>query len=102
MSDSTIYNSIEERMKNIFKKQKEKIGNLKLEEEKINSINLSEIDAKEIPKLKNDWQELMLDTERLRLEYDLLIREMKEVKQFSINLQCGTTWKYKLAKWLIK
>ena len=68
MSDPITYNSVEERMKNILKKQKEKSGNLKLEEEKINSINLSEIDAKEISKLKNDWQELILDTE-IRFTY---------------------------------
>ena len=102
MTGMTISDLFQESLKNgNAKSQKNKLDVLKSRARENESVKISSVDEKEILQLRNEWKELILDTEKLRADYDMLIREMKELKEISIAIECGSTWKYKLARWLI-
>ena len=61
--------------------------------------NDSEQDIKE---LKQQWTDLIIETQRLKLDYDRLVYELEDAKDVLSNVHYGNTWRYKLAKWLIK
>ena len=103
MSDVTVYDLLQESKKNEFvKKQQNKIDNLKLKEKQISSSKLSKKDKDEILQLKSQWQELILDTEKLRIKYEMAIKDIEKIKELEIDLERGDSWKHKLARWLIK
>ena len=103
MSDVTVYDLIQKSVENeSAKKQQSKIDKLKLRAKKIESVKLDEKDEKAILKLKAQWQELILDTEKIRTDYDMLVREMIATKEALINIERGNSWKHKLARWLIR
>ena len=52
--------------------------------------------------LKEQWTDLIIETQRLKLDYDRLVHELEDAKDVLINVHYGNTWRYKLAKWLIK
>ena len=56
----------------------------------------------DIKELKQQWTDLIIETQRLKLDYDRLVHELEDAKDVLINVHYGNTWKYKLAKWLIK
>ena len=56
----------------------------------------------DIKELKQQWTDLIIETQRLKLDYDRLVHELEEAKDVLINVHYGNTWRYKLAKWLIK
>ena len=56
----------------------------------------------DIKELKQQWTDLIIETQRLKLDYDRLVHELEDAKDVLINVHYGNTWRYKLAKWLIK
>lgn len=56
----------------------------------------------DINELKQQWTDLIIETQRLKLDYDRLVHELEDAKDVLINVHYGNTWRYKLAKWLIK
>ena len=55
-----------------------------------------------IEELKQQWTDLIIETQRLKLDYNILVHELEDAKDVLINVRYGNTWRYKLAKWLIK
>ena len=103
MSDVIIYDLIQNGFeKGEPKKQLTKLHKLNRKAKELKSIDLDKIDKKEILELETQWQELILDAEKLRSDYDMLIREMKTTKEFLMQVNNENSWRYKLAKWLIK
>lgn len=103
MSDVTVYDLIQKSSKNeSVKKQQNKIDTLKLQAKKIESVELDENDKKDILKLKDQWNELILDTEKLRTQYEMLIKDIEKTKEIEIDLERGNSWKHKFARWLIR
>ena len=56
----------------------------------------------DIEELKQQWTDLIIDTQRLKLDYDILVHELEDAKDVLIHVHYGNTWRYKLVKWLIK
>ena len=56
----------------------------------------------DIEELKQQWTDLIIETQILKLDYDRLVHELEDAKDALINVHYGNTWRYKLAKWLIK
>ena len=56
----------------------------------------------DIKELKQQWTDLIIETQRLKLDYDRFVHELEDAKDVLINVHYGNTWRYKLAKWLIK
>lgn len=56
----------------------------------------------DIKELKQQWTDLIIETQRLKLDYDRLVHELEDAKDVLINVHYGNTWRYKLARWLIK
>lgn len=54
-----------------------------------------------IEELKQQWTDLIIETQRLKLDYDTLVHELEDAKDILIHVHYGNTWRYKLAKWLI-
>nr|WP_297935715.1 hypothetical protein [uncultured Lachnoclostridium sp.] len=90
MSDVTANNLLQKSFKKEeVQHQKSKLDALKLRAKKNESVEISSVDKKDIIQLKNQWQELILDTEKLRTDYDMLIREMKIMKEVSLAIERG-------------
>lgn len=103
MSDVTVYDLIQKSSKNkSVKKQQNKIDTLKLQAKKIESVELDKNDKKDILKLKDQWNELILDTEKLRTQYEMLIKDIEKIKEIEIDLERGDSWKHRFARWLIR
>lgn len=105
MSDKTVQKMLQKSMEqNIAKKQKDKIQILQSKADNISpsKMNLSELDKKEIGNLKHQWNELMIETLKLKTEYELSLKEVHRMKEITLAINNGNTWKYKLARWLVK
>ena len=48
------------------------------------------------------WQQLNKDMQGLRDEYASLIEEIREIKEETKKVYCGSGIRYKIARWLIK
>lgn len=95
MSDMTVYD--------VLKQSKEKaLDKINEKTEELESVNLDEADKKEILQLKIRWNDLILETIKLRTKYEMLIKEVEEIRDISLRLNKGDTWRYKFAKWLVK
>ena len=95
MSDMTVYDILNQSKDKAFDKINKKT-------KEIESVNLDEADKKEILKLKDRWNELIFETIKLRTDYEILVKEIKEIRDVSMSLNKGKTWRYKLARWIIK
>lgn len=105
MSDKTVQKILQKSMEqDIAKKQKDKLKILQSKADNISpsGMNLSELDKKEIESLKHQWNELMIETLKLKTEYELSLKEMHRMKEITLAINNGNTWKYKLARWIIK
>ena len=95
MSDMTVYNILKQSKKDTLDKINKKTKELE-------SVDLGKADKKEILNLKDKWNELILETMKLKTDYEILVKEVKEIRDVSISLNKGDTWRYKFVKWLIK
>ena len=103
MVDFTTSDLFQESLKNnTAKKQQNKLDVLESKGKKNESVRISSMDEKEILQLKQQWQELILDTEKLRVKYEMAIKDINKIKELEIDLERGDSWKHKLARWLIK
>ena len=50
----------------------------------------------------NRWQQLNKNMQGLRDEYASLIEEIREIKEETKKVYCGSGLRYKIARWLIK
>lgn len=50
----------------------------------------------------NKWQQLNENMKNMRDEYVSLIKEIRDIKEESIKIYCGSGIRYKIAHWLIK
>ncbi len=103
MSDVTVYDLIQEsQKKDSVKRQQNKLDILKSKGKKNESVKISSMDEKEIIQLKQQWKELILDTQKLKVEYEIAIEDINKIKELEIDLERGDSWRHKLARWLIK
>lgn len=103
MSDVTVYDLIQEsQKKDSVKRQQNKLDILKSKGKKNESVKISSMDEKEILQLKQQWKELILDTQKLKVEYEIAIEDINKIKELEIDLERGDSWRHKLARWLIK
>ena len=103
MSDVTVYDLIQEsQKKDSVKRQQNKLDILKSKGKKNESVKISSMDEKEIIQLKQQWKELILDTQKLKVEYEKAIEDINKIKELEIDLERGDSWRHKLARWLIK
>ena len=52
--------------------------------------------------LKHQWNELFIETVKVKTQYELLIQDVKLMKEITLAINKGDTWKYKLARWLVR
>ena len=105
MSDKTVQKILQKSMEqDIAKKQKDKLKILQSKADNISpsGMNLPELDKKEIESLKHQWNELMIETLKLKIEYELSLKEIYRMKEITLAINNGNTWKYKLARWLVR
>ena len=82
---------------------KEKMQLLKEVQERHSELQeLQNNPEQNIEELKQQWTDLIIETQRLKLDYNILVHELEDAKDVLINVNYGNTWRYKLAKWLIK
>ena len=82
---------------------KEKMQLLKEVQERHSELQeLRNNPEQDIEELKQQWTDLIIETQRLKLDYNILVHELEDAKDVLINVHYGNTWRYKLAKWLIK
>ena len=94
MSDVMVYD--------LIKQYENELSTQKKKAKKLEKAHLGSKDKQELLDLKNQWNEVILSTERLKVEYEVTLREMKDMQQIAEKVKYGETWKYKLARWLVK
>lgn len=66
------------------------------------SAQISDMDKKYLKDLKHQWNELFIETVKVKTQYELLIQDVKLMKEITLAINKGDTWKYKLARWLVR
>ena len=106
MSDKTVQDLIDKSIKqDVAKQQQNKIQKL---QEKVKDIEqnesyqISDMDKKYLNDLKHQWNELFIETVKVKTQYELLIQDVKLMKEITLAINKGDTWKYKLARWLVR
>lgn len=106
MSDKTVRDLLDKSInQNVAKQQKNKIQAL---QEKVKDIEqnesaqISDMDQKYLNDLKHQWNELFIETVKVKAQYELLIQDVKLMKEITLAINKGDTWKYKLARWLVR
>lgn len=106
MSDKTVQDLLNKSIKeDVAKQQQNKIQKL---QEKVKDIEqnksdqISDMDKKYLSDLKHQWHELFIETVKVKTQYELLIQDVKLMKEITLAINKGDTWKYKLARWLVR
>ncbi|GAA6264979.1 hypothetical protein F110043I8_19640 [Ruminococcus sp. f11] len=104
MSDKTVQDLLNKSIKeDVAKQQQNKIQKL---QEKVKDIEQNESaqisDKKYLKDLKHQWNELFIETVKVKTQYELLIQDVKLMKEITLAINKGNTWKYKLARWLVR
>ena len=106
MSDKTVQDLLDKSLKqDVAKQQKSKIQAL---QEKVKDIEqnesaqISDMDKKYLNNFKHQWNELFIETVKVKTQYELLIQDVKLMKEITLAINKGDTWKYKLARWLVR
>lgn len=104
MSDKTVQDLLNKSIKeDVAKQQQNKIQKL---QEKVKDIEQNESaqisDKKYLKDLKHQWNELFIETVKVKTQYELLIQDVKLMKEITLAINKGDTWKYKLARWLVR
>ena len=106
MSDKTVQDLLDKSIKqDVAKQQKSKIQSLqeKVQDvEQNESAQISDMDKKYLNNLKHQWNELFIETVKVKTQYELLIQDVKLMKEITLAINKGDTWKYKLARWLVR
>ena len=106
MSDKTVQDLLDKSIKqDVAKQQQNKIQKL---QEKVKDIEQNESDQisdmykKYLNDLKHQWNELFIEAVKVKTQYELLIQDVKLMKEITLAINKGDTWKYKLARWLVR
>ena len=104
MSDKTVQDLLNKSIKeDVAKQQQNKIQKL---QEKVKDVEQNESaqisDKKYLKDLKHQWNELFIETVKVKTQYELLIQDVKLMKEITLAINKGNTWKYKLARWLVR
>ena len=106
MSDKIVRDLLDKSInQNVAKQQKDKIQALqeKLKDiEQNESAQISDMDQKYLNDFKHQWNELFIETVKVKTQYELLIQDVKLMKEITLAINKGDTWKYKLARWLVR
>lgn len=106
MSDKTVQDLLDKSIKqDVAKQQKSKIQALQEKVQDIEqneSAQISDMDKKYLNNLKHQWNELFIETVKVKTQYELLIQDVKLMKEITLAINKGDTWKYKLARWLVR
>lgn len=106
MSDKTVQDLLDKSIKqDVAKQQKSKIRALQekvKDVEQNESAQISDMDKKYLNDLKHQWNELFIETVKVKTQYELLIQDVKLMKEITLAINKGDTWKYKLARWLVR
>lgn len=106
MSDKTVQDLLDKSIKqDVAKQQKSKIQALQEKVQNIEqneSAQISDMDKKYLNNLKHQWNELFIETVKVKTQYELLIQDVKLMKEITLAINKGDTWKYKLARWLVR
>ena len=105
MSDKTVQDLLNKSIKEDVAKQQQQNKIQKLQE-KVKDIEQNESaqisDKKYLKDLKHQWNELFIETVKVKTQYELLIQDVKLMKEITLAINKGNTWKYKLARWLVR
>ena len=106
MSDKTVQDLLDKSIKqDVAKQQQNKIQKL---QEKVKDIEqnesdqISDMNKKYLNDIKHLWNELFIETVKVKTQYELLIQDVKLMKEITLAINKGDTWKYKLARWLVR
>lgn len=106
MSDKTVRDLLDKSIKqDVAKQQQNKIQKI---QEKVKDIEqnesaqISDMDKKYLKDLKHQWNELFIETVKVKTQYELLIQDVKLMKEITLAINKGDTWKYKFARWLVR
>ena len=77
---------------------KEKVKDIEQNE----SAGISDMDKKYLKDLKHQLKELFIESVKVKTQYELLIQDVKLMKEITLAINKGDTWKYKLARWLVR
>ena len=106
MSDKTVQDLLDKSIKqDVAKQQQNKIQKLQETVKDIaqnESAQISDMDKKYLSDLKHQWNELFIETVKVKTQYELLIQDVKLMKEITLAINKGDTWKYKLARWLVR
>ena len=104
MSDKTVQDLLDKSIKqDIAKQQQNKIQKLQEKVKDIEqSVQISDMDKKYLKDWKHQWNELFIETVKVKTQYELLIQDVKLMKEITLAINKGDTWKYKLARWLVR
>ncbi|MFR6666891.1 MAG: hypothetical protein ACLUQX_12250 [Thomasclavelia spiroformis] len=106
MSDKTVQDLLDKSIKqDVAKQQQNKIQKLQEKVKDIEqneSVQISDMDKKYLKDLKHQWNELLNETVKVKTQYELLIQDVKLMKEITLAINKGDTWKYKLARWLVR
>lgn len=106
MSNKTVQDLLNKSIKqDVAKQQQNKIQKLQEKVKHIEqneSVQISDMDKKYLKDLKHQWNELLIETVKVKTQYELLIQDVKLMKEITLAINKGDTWKYKLARWLVR
>ena len=96
--DKSIKQDVAKQQQNKIQKLQEKVKDIEQNE----SAQISDMDKKYLKDLKHQWNELFIETVKVKTQYELLIQDVKLMKEITLAINKGDTWKYKLARWLVR